>query len=118
MVPGLGGSCHLWLQRFSARGFERIKDGDEIPVGWFDELTIDKMIKKGTIVVIQPEQEKQEIIEEIEIPKLADRPARTSSDDEPRKPYGRASSGSRDSGKPRRGFDNPGGERRGAPRGR
>jgi hypothetical protein len=51
---------------FSARGFERIKDGDEIPVGWFDELTIDKMIKKGTIVVIQPEQEKQEIIEEIE----------------------------------------------------
>jgi hypothetical protein len=51
---------------FSARGFERIKDGDKIPVGWFDELTIDKMIKKGTIVVIQPEQEKQEIIEEIE----------------------------------------------------
>jgi hypothetical protein len=51
---------------FSARGFERIKDGDEIPVGWFDELTIDKMIKKGTIVVIQPEQEKQEIIKEIE----------------------------------------------------
>jgi hypothetical protein len=51
---------------FSARGFERIKDGDEIPVGWFDELTIDKMIKKGTIIVIQPEQEKQEIIEEIE----------------------------------------------------
>ena len=51
---------------FSARGFERIKDGDEIPVGWFDELTIDKMIKKGTIVVIQAEQEKQEIIEEIE----------------------------------------------------
>ena len=51
---------------FSARGFERIKDGDEIPVGWFDEITIDKMIKKGTIVVTQPEQEKQEIIEEIE----------------------------------------------------
>jgi hypothetical protein len=51
---------------FSARGFERIKDGDEIPVGWFDEITMDKMIKKGTIVVIQPEQEKQEIIEEIE----------------------------------------------------
>ena len=51
---------------FSARGFERIKDGDEIPVGWFDELTIDKMIKKGTIVVLQPDQEKQEIIEEIE----------------------------------------------------
>jgi hypothetical protein len=51
---------------FSARGFERIKDGDEIPVGWFDELTIDKMIKKGTIVVIRPEQEKQEIIEEVE----------------------------------------------------
>ena len=51
---------------FSARGFERIKDGDEIPVGWFDEITMEKMIKKGTIVVIQPEQEKQEIIEEIE----------------------------------------------------
>jgi hypothetical protein len=51
---------------FSARGFERIKDGDEIPVGWFDEITMEKMIKKGTIVVIQPEQEKQKIIEEIE----------------------------------------------------
>jgi hypothetical protein len=51
---------------FSARGFERIKDGDEIPVGWFDEITMEKMIKKGTIVVIQPEQEKQEIIKEIE----------------------------------------------------
>lgn len=51
---------------FSARGFERIKDGDEIPVGWFDEITMEKMIKKGTIVVMQPEQEKQEIIEEIE----------------------------------------------------
>jgi hypothetical protein len=51
---------------FSARGFERIKDGEEIPVGWFDEITMEKMIKKGTIVVIQPEQEKQEIIEEIE----------------------------------------------------
>jgi hypothetical protein len=38
---------------FSARGFERIKDGDEIPVGWFDEITIEKMIKKGTIVVIE-----------------------------------------------------------------
>jgi hypothetical protein len=38
---------------FSARGFERIKDGDEIPVGWFDELTIEKMIKKGTIVEIE-----------------------------------------------------------------
>ena len=36
---------------FSARGFERIKDGDEVPVGWFDEITMEKMIKKGTIVV-------------------------------------------------------------------
>jgi hypothetical protein len=51
---------------FSARGFERIKDGEEIPVGWFDEITMEKMIKKGTIVVIQLEQEKQEIIQEIE----------------------------------------------------
>jgi hypothetical protein len=38
---------------FSARGFERIKDGDEIPVGWFDEITMEKMIKKGTIVVLK-----------------------------------------------------------------
>jgi hypothetical protein len=51
---------------FSARGFERIKDGDEIPVGWFDEITMEKMIKKGTIVVIQINQIKEEIIEEIE----------------------------------------------------
>ena len=36
---------------FSARGFERIKDGDEVPVGWFDEITMEKMIKKGTIVI-------------------------------------------------------------------
>jgi len=51
---------------FSARGFERIKDGEVIPVGWFDEITMEKMIKKGTIVVIQSDQEKQEINEEIE----------------------------------------------------
>jgi hypothetical protein len=38
---------------FSARGFERIKDGDEIPVGWFDEITMEKMIKKGTIIVLK-----------------------------------------------------------------
>jgi hypothetical protein len=38
---------------FSARGFERIKDGDEIPVGWFDEITIEKMIIKGTIIVLK-----------------------------------------------------------------
>jgi len=51
---------------FSAKGFEKIKDGDEVPVGWFDEITMGKMIKKGTIVVIQPNQIKEEIIEEIE----------------------------------------------------
>jgi len=51
---------------FSAKGFEKIKDGDEVPVGWFDEITMEKMIKKGTIVVIQPNQIKEEIIEEIE----------------------------------------------------
>jgi len=38
---------------FSAKGFQKIKDGDEVPVGWFDEQTIEKMIKKGTIVVLQ-----------------------------------------------------------------
>jgi hypothetical protein len=59
-----------------------------------------------------------QVIEEIEIPKLAERPVRTSSEDAPRKPFGKSSSGNRDSNKPRRGFDNPGGERRGAPRGR
>ena len=51
---------------FSAKGFEKIKDGDEVHVGWFDEITMEKMIKKGTIVVIQPNQIKEEIIEEIE----------------------------------------------------
>lgn len=51
---------------FSAKGFEKIKDGDEVPVGWFDEQTIEKMIKKGTIVVIQKESEKEEIIQEIQ----------------------------------------------------
>lgn len=50
---------------FSARGFERIKDGDEVPVGWFDEITMEKMIKKGTIViqnVVQNEQSEQKEI--------------------------------------------------------
>lgn len=51
---------------FSAKGFEKIKDGDEVPVGWFDDITMEKMIKKGTIVVIQPNQIKEEIVKEIE----------------------------------------------------
>lgn len=51
---------------FSAKGFERIKDGDEVPVGWFNEITMEKMIKKGTIVVQEIESEQKEIIEEIE----------------------------------------------------
>lgn len=55
---------------FSAKGFERIKDGDEIPVGWFDEITMEKMIKKGTIViqnvVENMQSEQKEIIKEIE----------------------------------------------------
>lgn len=60
---------------FSAKGFEKIKDGDEVPVGWFDETTIQKMIKKGSILVIQESvitkqvqkevQEDQEIANEI-----------------------------------------------------
>jgi hypothetical protein len=79
---------------------------------WFD------LANRAEVALAGKPEDVLEIIEEIEIPKLADRPARTSSDDETRKPYGRASSGGRDSGKPRRGFDNPGGERRGAPRGR
>ena len=56
---------------FSAKGFEKIKDGDEVPVGWFDEATIQKMIKKGTILVIQEsvitEQVQKEVKEEQEI---------------------------------------------------
>lgn len=51
---------------FSAKGFEKIKDGDEVPVGWFDEITMEKMIKKGTIVVQNEQSEQKEIIEEIE----------------------------------------------------
>jgi hypothetical protein len=51
---------------FSAKGFEKIKDGDEVPVGWFDEITMEKMIKKGTIVIHKIESEQKEIIEEIE----------------------------------------------------
>lgn len=51
---------------FSAKGFEKIKDGDEVPVGWFDEITMEKMIKKGTIVIQEIESEQKEIIEEIE----------------------------------------------------
>lgn len=55
---------------FSAKGFERIKDGDEIPVGWFDEITMEKMIKKGTIVIQNAlenmQSEQKDIIEEIE----------------------------------------------------
>jgi MinD-like ATPase involved in chromosome partitioning or flagellar assembly len=51
---------------FSAKGFEKIKDGDEVPVGWFDEITMEKMIKKGTIVVQNEQSKQKEIIEEIE----------------------------------------------------
>ena len=55
---------------FSAKGFEKIKDGDEVPVGWFDEITMEKMIKKGTIVIQDAvenmQSEQKEIIEEIE----------------------------------------------------
>lgn len=51
---------------FSAKGFEKIKDGDEVPVGWFDEITMEKMIKKGTIVLQNEQSEQKEIIEEIE----------------------------------------------------
>jgi hypothetical protein len=75
------------------------------------------LAKRAEVALAGKPEDVLEVIEEIEIPKLAERPAR-SSDDEPRKPFGRSSSGNRDSNKPRRGFDNPGGERRGAPRGR
>ena len=55
---------------FSAKGFEKIKDGDEVPVAWFDEITMEKMIKKGTIVIQNTvenmQSEQKEIIEEIE----------------------------------------------------
>jgi hypothetical protein len=50
----------------SAKGFEKLKDGDEVPVGWFDEATFEKMVRKGTILVIQKESEKEEIIQEIQ----------------------------------------------------
>jgi hypothetical protein len=79
---------------------------------WFD------LAKRAEAALVGKPEDVVDVIEEIEIPKLAERPARPSGDGEPRKPFGRASSGSRDTGKPRRGFDNPGSERRGAPRGR
>jgi hypothetical protein len=79
---------------------------------WFE------LAERSEVALAGKPEDVLEIIEEIEIPKLAERPARDSSDGEPRKPFGRSNSGSRESGKPRRGFDNPGGERRGAPRGR
>ena len=63
----------------SAKGFEKLKDGDEVPVGWFDEITFEKMVRKGTIKKIgydeivsqeieiesESEIEKVEITEEI-----------------------------------------------------
>jgi hypothetical protein len=79
---------------------------------WFD------LAKRAEVALAGKPEDVLDIIEEIEIPKLADRPPRTSSDDAPRKPFGKPSFGNRDPNKPRRGFDNPGGERRGAPRGR
>jgi hypothetical protein len=79
---------------------------------WFD------LAKRAEVALAGTPEDVLQVIEEIEIPKLADRPARSSSDGEPRKPFGRSGSRSRDLAKPRRGFDNPGGERRGAPRGR
>jgi hypothetical protein len=78
---------------------------------WFD------LAQRAEVALAGKPEDVLEIIEEIEIPKLAERPAR-SSDDAPRKPFGKPSFGSKDPNKPRRGFDNPGGERRGAPRGR
>jgi hypothetical protein len=78
---------------------------------WFD------LAGRAEVALAGKPEDVLKVIEEIEIPKLAERPAR-SSDDAPRKPFGRDSSGSKDSTKPRRGFDYPGGERRGAPRGR
>jgi hypothetical protein len=65
-----------------------------------------------------PEGEVFEVLEEIEIPVFSERPKSWDSD-EPRKSYGdRGSSDRGSSDRPRRPFDNPGGERRGAPRGR
>lgn len=56
---------------FSSKGFEKIKDGDEVPVGWFEDSVIEKMIQKGTILVIQEtvitEQVQKEIQKEQEI---------------------------------------------------
>jgi hypothetical protein len=52
----------------SAKGFEKLKDGDEVPVGWFDEATFEKMVRKGTIkkigfeeTVIQESEHESEI---------------------------------------------------------
>lgn len=65
-----------------------------------------------------PEGEVFEVLEEIEIPVFADRPRSRDSADGDKRSFGDRDSLDRGSDRPKRSFDNPGGERRGAPRGR
>jgi hypothetical protein len=74
---------------------------------WFD------LADRADKALLGPREDVQEIIEEIEIPSFTDRPKREDSERD-----GNRSFEKRPFDKGRRGFDNPGGERRGAPRGR
>jgi hypothetical protein len=79
---------------------------------WFD------LAKRAEVALAGKPEDVVDVIEEIEIPKLAERPSRPSPSDEGRKPFERPGFDKKPFNKPRRGFDGPGGERRGAPRGR
>jgi tetratricopeptide (TPR) repeat protein len=79
---------------------------------WFD------LAERAERAVAGPSEDVLEVIEEIEIPKFTDRPKPLEGSRDGKAPFEKRSFQKNNFDKTRRGFDNPGGERRGAPRGR
>jgi hypothetical protein len=89
-----------------------VLDRKEEAKKWFD------LAQRAEVALAGKPEDVVEVIEEIEIPKLADRPERSQSPNQERKSFDRPSSGKRPFNNSRKGFDGPGGERRSPPRGR
>jgi hypothetical protein len=79
---------------------------------WFD------LAQRAEVALAGKPEDVVEVIEEIEIPKLAERPAKPPIPNQARNPMSRPNFENKSFNKTRRGFDGPGGERRSAPRGR
>jgi len=79
---------------------------------WFD------LANRAEIALSGEPEDVLEVIEEIEIPKFADKPKPSEGPRDGKRPFEKRPFERKIFDKPRRGFDNPGGERRGAPRGR